>query len=672
VTAARLVSIELEAFRGFADAHTIDLDADVVLVHGDNGSGKTSLVDGLLWGLTGELPRLNERAKGLRRGQDPIVNAYTDGPARVRISVVDAEGRALDFERRGTSSQHALLAWSGEESLPGEETLARAFGDLSFEQLAEGVRTWGILQQHAVSTALDSGATLHERLSSVIGLERVTRFAESADRTVKDLRWEVRRLQRVHADLSGRHSRVKVSLEETRDALANAHAAREHLEQAISQACEASPENITAQIASATPENVMEFSRSLATLASLAGNLASRHANLIAAEKVTAPTVDDAQAEMARLMRQADVAVRDAPLQIQLASAAIELLGDACPVCDQNIEEAHVRAHLTQLLEHSQHAIKTAAATRDAISHAQSSLLRAQAAQKQRADALTEQEHAAVRLRQGLQRESAALSVDEVWAEPAKAAELAKALSQLGEQMSEIGAQCQRDHGGWAERLSIETDSLAQEMARTELDVRDAEGRRTRAEALAKAAKRAAERILHRAIKGLEPSFAEVFDRLAPHSAFTELHAEQDIFYGKNQIVPKVLDTDRGVTANPELIFSEGQLNIVALSYFLGLALNAREGALPFLVLDDPLQAVDILGVLGFADLCRRLREHRQLVLTTHDRRFASLLERKLAPRQGSRTVLHEFGGWTREGPQITSRTEPLAEIVPLLGRRAA
>jgi ABC-type uncharacterized transport system ATPase subunit len=105
----------------------------------------------------------------------------------------------------------------------------------------------------------------------------------------------------------------------------------------------------------------------------------------------------------------------------------------------------------------------------------------------------------------------------------------------------------------------------------------------------------------------------------------------------------------------------------VALSYFLGLALNAGEGALPFIVLDDTLAAMDVLNVLGFADLCRRLREKRQLIVTTHDRRFAGLLARKLAPREeGSRTLLLELEGWTEEGPQVRIDKEPLAEIVPL------
>jgi energy-coupling factor transporter ATP-binding protein EcfA2 len=481
----RLSSIELEAFRGFADAQRFDLDADVVLVRGDNGSGKTLLIDGLLWVLTGEIPRLTERARGLRRGHDPIVNLYAGAPARVRISLVGPDGRMLDFERRGTSVKHALSAWDGDQSLrDAEEELAHAFGDLSSAALSEAVKTWGILQQHAVSAALDGGATMHERLSSILGLERVTLFAASATRTAKDLGKECKRLQGVHADL----------------------------------------------------------------------------------------------------LRRAEEAVQQAPLQVQLASAAIELLGDACPVCCQAIDEAHVRSQLTGLI-----------------------------------------------------------------------------------------AQAQPDQAGQIDRLSADTKSLFGEVARARREIDDAEARYERARALEKATKQAAERVVRRWVAKLESSFAEVFDRLAPHPTFTELRATQDIYYSRNQIVPEVVDADQQLTANPALLFSEGQLNVVALSYFLGLALNAREGALPFLVLDDPLQAMDVRGVLGFADLCCRIREHRQLVLSTHDRRYASLLQRKLAPREAdARTVSYEFEGWTRSGPKVNTTIEPLAEVLPLLRQRAS
>jgi len=36
----------------------------------------------------------------------------------------------------------------------------------------------------------------------------------------------------------------------------------------------------------------------------------------------------------------------------------------------------------------------------------------------------------------------------------------------------------------------------------------------------------------------------------------------------RNQILPIVRDRERGIEANSLLVFSEGQLNVVALSYF--------------------------------------------------------------------------------------------------------
>ncbi|MHB8246267.1 MAG: hypothetical protein ACYDGN_13120 [Acidimicrobiales bacterium] len=78
------------------------------------------------------------------------------------------------------------------------------------------------------------------------------------------------------------------------------------------------------------------------------------------------------------------------------------------------------------------------------------------------------------------------------------------------------------------------------------------------------------------------------------------------------------------------------------------------------LLLDDPFQAMDDVNVLGFADVCRHLRMERQLILSTHERRFAELLERKLAPRiPGFRTIVHDFVGWERSGPVIKARSVP-------------
>ena len=108
------------------------------------------------------------------------------------------------------------------------------------------------------------------------------------------------------------------------------------------------------------------------------------------------------------------------------------------------------------------------------------------------------------------------------------------------------------------------------------------------------------------------------------------------------------------------LVFSSSQANIVALSYFLALGWASRERTLPFLLMDDPLQSMDDVNVLGFADLCRFARRQRQLLISTHERRFAALLERKLASRRpGERTKLLNFASWDRRGPQIETQDVP-------------
>ncbi|MDP9223705.1 MAG: AAA family ATPase, partial [Actinomycetota bacterium] len=53
----RILKLEASGFRAFTSRVELDLSADVVVVHGDNGSGKTSLFDGVLWCLTGEIRR---------------------------------------------------------------------------------------------------------------------------------------------------------------------------------------------------------------------------------------------------------------------------------------------------------------------------------------------------------------------------------------------------------------------------------------------------------------------------------------------------------------------------------------------------------------------------------------------------------------------------------------
>ncbi|CAN5532686.1 hypothetical protein BH24ACT24_BH24ACT24_00550 [soil metagenome] len=95
-------------------------------------------------------------------------------------------------------------------------------------------------------------------------------------------------------------------------------------------------------------------------------------------------------------------------------------------------------------------------------------------------------------------------------------------------------------------------------------------------------------------------------------------------------------------------------MNALAVSVFLALNLGVRTLPMQAVILDDPLQSLDDVNLLGLIDLLRRTKDQRQLLVSTHDERFGRLLARKLRPVQDEqRTRVIELSGWGPGGPVI-------------------
>jgi wobble nucleotide-excising tRNase len=119
-------------------------------------------------------------------------------------------------------------------------------------------------------------------------------------------------------------------------------------------------------------------------------------------------------------------------------------------------------------------------------------------------------------------------------------------------------------------------------------------------------------------------------------------------------------------TESPETVLSSSQMNALAVSVFLTLNLAVPAPPLRSMMLDDPMQSLDDIHLLGLIDLLRRTKDGRQLILSTHDAKFGHLLARKLRPvGKDERTVVIELDGWRREGPLVTQRNV-LADSAPL------
>jgi len=662
----RLTELRASAFRGFASPRTIPLDAGAVLIRGDNGSGKTSIVDALLWALTGRLPLLEERMRGQRKQFDPIVNLYCQGGTPTVAIDIAAGATRWTLERTGSLRDNQLTI-SRIDAAPGTSPpdISDVFGISGTDEFSEAVSTWGILRQDAMRTAIEEGGgTLHQRMSSVLGLERIATFAAEARRVCTDASKRATQIDREVEQLTYQLEQAKAQAaraQQHTDAASAAHGIQRQLQ---AQA-DALPVPLTAEVAGAGSLSAM--STLGLDIDAITGRMTQLLEGRQALDAVAAPS--DQAAEQAVAAANAAVlrASESLPATAQLAQRALPLLGEHCPVCTQSIDRQHVAQHLEAVIEQ-------AAAGQARVAEARAQLDDAQRLLATTAAARTQHSHARRRIQDAEQQLADATRSLKVLAAPADwwhEIELDEAIDTLHYVREELRAlfdQARTSLGGDAARLESTIEAISIELDAKRIEQTEHAARVTQATELDKAAQQAAKRIMARALKRLEPTFAEVFDRLSPHPTFTKLRAKQDIYFKKNQVVPEVVDPLTDIPANPALVYSEGQLNVVALSYFLGLALNARDGALPFLVLDDPLQAMDVVGVLGFADMARRLREGRQLVVTTHDRRFADVLARKLRPRDGQhQTLIVELEAWTREGPRITSRYADPAAVEMLL-----
>ena len=95
-----------------------------------------------------------------------------------------------------------------------------------------------------------------------------------------------------------------------------------------------------------------------------------------------------------------------------------------------------------------------------------------------------------------------------------------------------------------------------------------------------------------------------------------------------------VTDEDGKNMVSPTLSFSSAQINVLSLSIFLAKALNTKNGdkSVDCIFIDDPVQSMDSINVLGVIDLLRSISVNlgKQIIISTHDDNFHALLKQKL------------------------------------------
>ncbi|NLS74657.1 hypothetical protein E3H11_38450 [Bradyrhizobium brasilense] len=143
----------------------------------------------------------------------------------------------------------------------------------------------------------------------------------------------------------------------------------------------------------------------------------------------------------------------------------------------------------------------------------------------------------------------------------------------------------------------------------------------------------------------LNAIWRDLFIRLAPEEEFVPEFALPSSGNGAVEAVLETRYRSGGRGGNPRAMLSAGNLNTAALTLFMALNLSVSP-ALPWLIIDDPVQSMDDVHIAQFAALLRMLkREGRQVILAVHDRQLFDYLALELSPTfNGDRLITIELG----------------------------
>ena len=709
----RLVRMRVSGFRAFAKEAEFDLDADVIVLSGFNGTGKTSFFDAILWGLTGSVDRIGPKAS--------VINKFADlGYARVELGLRLHEGGELVVTRRlsgmesptetltvtlnGTSKKgaaaRALLL--SKLAADGDNT------DTSFESLSSWLTKSVYLEQDRVRAFVEASNEQQrfELVSELVGassLSKLNRELDSARRawttTTNRTRDEILSVRHTRSGLVKRLNDIDDTIDE--DKILGACAAWSLAASQVVRRGEVKmpAENASVSVwASMIDRAVGQVSVELRSLEVLSSDI-TRMRRTLSQNMPIAHVPGEVRAQVEELehkVTQAAGAVKEAEEAVaaarrrqladseasrslaSMAQLALRHLGELCPVCNQQHDSRATERRLRALVERGDLPLdvpeeQNLAQAADSLRSLESRLADENQRLYESESALRQMEERRAQLESSAESLGLVLQLrtkefpdwlDSLLSEAhARSVEL-RALREDGMRVSADVARAVE--AGEAARLRQQITDLTEtiEKQESECGLRD--------EAYDDA------RALHEAIRDLEESFVDdelvriddllqgIYAAVDPHPEFKAIQLLTRRKRGRGRLWTRLEATANGnpvAVEEPKTVLSSSQLNVLAVATFMALNLSIKDLPLEVLALDDPLQSLDNVNLLGLTDLLRRLRGRRQLIISTHDDRLAGLLKRKLRPLATTeRTIALWLDAWDRSGPVVTPREVPRDE----------
>lgn len=695
--AVKVLGLTVSGFRGFGGTFDFDLSADVVLIYGPNGSGKTSLFDSILWALTGSVERIGINGD--------VVSQYSEfGEGRVELRLVSPNGQRVAVTRRCQSGAKtsALSLEVGDDRFAGGGADAKLMellwpdGASSSDpvgSLARSLTRAVYLQQDQVRSFIEDETeeTRFDIVGEIVGTGRLGELVRQLE--VGRKAWTTatnRQREQSLQPLLRRQAQLRAQVEAT---VVQGQSGRELEGRWVSWLADV--EAFAGQHVPLPASTEQQRSRQLGATLSLLQSvghqaelrLAPLQQLLQRIERLPGPVegipeaqdraaaanarVAEREAELARasehaaLLRQRMVEVTEARESLAtLARLALGHIDGDCPVCGQPHEESLTRARLNELIAAAAAAVPSptsgVADAAEALRDAESNRTRALATLAQlerrdldRANALEDVRRAATLLELGGSAAEIAEQCRVQISDLKARSDRASALRRDGEVLAAtLGRVAERER---ALELEAELPSLEGDIVKMEhlLELRDSAG--DAAKRLHDALRQLSESLVSSELKSIEPLLQSIYASVDPHPSFRAVNFLTKTVRGRGRLRTTLQDHTHNLTdLDPAIVLSSSQLNVLAVVSFMAMNLSATTLPLALAALDDPLQSLDNVNLLGLADMLRRARIERQLFVSTHDDRLAGLLERKLRPiGTHQRTAVLHFDGWEPRGPLV-------------------
>lgn len=712
-------SLLIEYFRGFNSAISIPLDASAIVVSGANGRGKTSLFDAIQWLVMGRIERLEE----LRyRKEEHIVNIYAPPGSKAKVIgklKLDSSSELVTVTRIGDSDSSVLEIQLNNGTIVGEKAeawLRKGLGksDLELEEDAfnREFLSAGLLQQDVVREFLSANpADRHQILSRMLGISAITEFITKLDESVKLTSGWIRELKTDlgktresvnEAELQIKEITTRIeaaplltgAIEKLRNKAGELDAG--FLLEGYSDNIESSIEpfishlkqckQLLTRLVEWTDTSYLHFQKKPITVLEELLERSSDLEKQIESEKSSLEA--DRNTEAALLNKVRDIRTKTDNFR-QIAALAIPLLTDQCPVCKQKIDPKHVKKHLESVIANQTDLLEAEQSHRriqESISTREKSLLQLKAnydntiAEK---NAIEEWEIRSNSLFNELVRIEKSLGSIGYTVPTGDLASVGNWLPLLKDWVSEnldkltslemiaenvLAAQSVSIEHRKLKRLEPELAHLRGQQTEKEKTLDKANRSLTDRRLLLQIAKEKEVEVVEEIFNELQPVVQDLFSRLAPHPTFRRLSISHELYYGRGTSIPRAIDPLYSLEVNPSIVFSSAQANVAAICYFLALAFSSSTTDFGFVLLDDPLQSMDDVNVLGLSDLCRFLRKAKQLIIATHEDRLSSLLLRKLTSRdEPFQTLELDFRSWNSQGPIIKEERIGLTPVEPVL-----